>query len=128
MAPSASFSGVFLFLMFFFSVSRSFSRVSLYTPALLALSRVHPPSSFAVVFSPLCIQGVEVVLTIWGDKAKEDDAQWQGGPVLGVKKCKVSDYNGVSLSTLGSSQLMFEPQVRRKAVQLLILCCCFCFC
>jgi len=55
--------------------------------------------------------GVEVVLTIWGDKAKEDDAQWQGGPVLGVKKCKVSDYNGVSLSTLGSSQLMFEPQV-----------------
>jgi hypothetical protein len=39
----------------------------------------------------LGLQGVEVVLTIWGDKAKEDDTQWQGMPVLGVKKCKVSD-------------------------------------
>jgi hypothetical protein len=28
-------------------------------------------------------------MTMWGDRAKEDDAQWQGNPVLGVKKCKV---------------------------------------
>jgi hypothetical protein len=48
------------------------------------------------------------------DKAKEGDTQWQGGPVLGVKKCMVSDCNGVSLSTLGSSQLIFEPQVRGR--------------
>jgi hypothetical protein len=34
----------------------------------------------------LGLQGVEVVLEIWGGKAKEDDAQWQGGSVLGVKK------------------------------------------
>ena len=60
------------------------------------------------------MQGVEVVLTIWGDKAKEDDAQWQVGSALGVKNCKTSDYNGVSLSTLGSSQLIFEPQVRGR--------------
>jgi hypothetical protein len=53
-----------------------------------------------------------VVLKIWGDKAKDDNAQWQGGPVLGFKKCMVSDFNGVGLSTLGSSQLIFEPQVR----------------
>jgi ssDNA-binding replication factor A large subunit len=57
---------------------------------------------------------MEVVLTVWGDKAKEDEAQWQNGPVLGVKKCKVSDFNGVSLSTLGSSQLIFEPEVSAK--------------
>jgi hypothetical protein len=55
-----------------------------------------------------------VVLTIWGDKAKEDDAQWQGGSVLGVKNCKVSDYNGVSLSTLNSSKFFLEPQVKEK--------------
>jgi len=60
------------------------------------------------------MQGVKVVLTIWGDKAKEDDAQWQGGSVLGVKNCKVSDYNGVSLSTLSSSKFFLEPQVKEK--------------
>jgi hypothetical protein len=51
---------------------------------------------------------------IWGDTAKEGGAQWQGGPVLGDKKCEVSDCNGVSLSTLGSSQLIFESQVRGR--------------
>jgi hypothetical protein len=58
--------------------------------------------------------GVEVLLMVWGDKPNEDNAQWQGGPVLGVKKCKVSDYSGVSLSTLGPFQLIFEPQVRGR--------------
>ena len=61
------------------------------------------------------MQGVEVVLTIWGDKAKEDDAQWQVGSALGVKNCKTSDYNGVSLSTLSSSKLVLEPQVKEKS-------------
>lgn len=60
------------------------------------------------------MQGVEVVLTIWGDKAKEDDAQWQVGSVLEVKNCKTSDYNGVSLSTLSSSKLVLEPQVKEN--------------
>ena len=55
--------------------------------------------------------GIEVSLTLWGDKAKEDDAQWQNFPVLAIKKCKVSDFNGVSLGTLGSSQLMLAPDV-----------------
>jgi hypothetical protein len=60
------------------------------------------------------LQGLEVVLAIWGDTAKEDDAQWQGGSVLWVKNCKVSGYNGVSLSTLSSSKLVLEPQVKEK--------------
>jgi replication factor A1 len=55
---------------------------------------------------------VQVTLTMWGDKAKEDDSQWQGNPVLGVKKCKVSDYNGVSLSSLASSQIVLNPPVQ----------------
>jgi hypothetical protein len=57
---------------------------------------------------------VKEVLAIWGDKAKEDDAQCQGGSVLKVKICKISDYNGVSLSTLSSSKLVLEPQVKEK--------------
>jgi hypothetical protein len=60
------------------------------------------------------MQATEVVLTILGDKAKEDDAQWQGGSVLGVKSCKVSDYNCVSLGTLSSSKFVLEPQVKEK--------------
>ena len=50
-----------------------------------------------------------------GAQAKEDDAQWKANPVLGVKKCKVSDYNGVSLSSLGSSQLVIGPPVPETA-------------
>jgi len=69
---------------------------------------------------------MEVVLTVWGDKAKEDDAQWQNGPVLGVKKCKVSDFNGVSLSTLGSSQLIFEPEVSPESSAAFVFNFCLC--
>jgi hypothetical protein len=54
------------------------------------------------------------ITTAWL-KAKEDDAQWQVGSVLEVKNCKTSDYNGVSLSTLSSSKLVLEPQVKEKS-------------
>jgi replication factor A1 len=57
----------------------------------------------------------QVTMTMWGDKAKEDEGQWAAMPVLGVKKCKVSDYNGVSLSSLGSSQLVLNPPVAETA-------------
>jgi hypothetical protein len=29
---------------------------------------------------------VQLTLTIWGEKAKESEAQWQGCPVIAVKK------------------------------------------
>ena len=67
------------------------------------------------------MQGVGVMLTIWGDKAKEDDAQWQVGSVLGVKNCKISDYNGVSLITLRSSKLVLKlSQFRRHQIKLIL--------
>jgi hypothetical protein len=36
--------------------------------------------SFVVLSARLELQGLEVVLAIWGGKAKEDDAQWQRAP------------------------------------------------
>ena len=54
---------------------------------------------------------VEVNLTLWNAHAREDEAQWQNYPVLAIKKVKVSDFNGVSLSTLSSSQIMCQPDV-----------------
>jgi len=54
--------------------------------------------------------GTEVTLTLWGDKAQEDDSQWDGEPILAIKKVKVSDYNGCSLSSLQSSQFHVNPE------------------
>ncbi len=43
----------------------------------------------------------EVGLTLWGSKAETFDAS--DNPVVCIKNAKVSDFNGVSLSTLSSS-------------------------
>jgi replication factor A1 len=43
----------------------------------------------------------EINLTMWGGNAENFDPT--GNPVVAIKGAKVSDYNGVSLSTLGSS-------------------------
>lgn len=52
--------------------------------------------------------GTDVSLTLWGSKAETFDGA--NHPVICVKGAKVSDYNGVSLSTLSSSVL----QVRHR--------------
>jgi len=51
----------------------------------------------------------EINLTLWGSNAEN----FEGGsnPVLAVKGCKVSDYNGVSLSALGSSTIQINPDM-----------------
>ena len=43
----------------------------------------------------------EINVTIWGTAAESFDPT--GNPVVAIKGAKVSDYNNVSLSTLGSS-------------------------
>ena len=43
----------------------------------------------------------EINVTIWGTAAENFDPT--GNPVVAIKGAKVSDYNNVSLSTLGSS-------------------------
>ena len=51
----------------------------------------------------------EVTVTMWGSAAENFDPS--GNPVVAIKGAKVSDYNGVSLSTLGSSVIQVHLQI-----------------
>ena len=53
----------------------------------------------------------EVRLTLWGEQAQEDDAQWRDHAVLACKQLKVSEWNGRSLGALRSSQLVLQPDL-----------------
>lgn len=54
-------------------------------------------------------------MTLWGDFTQNPgnqlEAAVQNGqkPVLAVKSARVGDFNGKSLSTLGSSSVVVEP-------------------
>jgi len=52
---------------------------------------------------------IELRLTIWGEQAKTFNAD--GNKVIAVKSCKVSDFGGVSLSTLQSSIIRINPDI-----------------
>jgi len=52
---------------------------------------------------------VEIRLTIWGERAQADGAQWANSPAVAIKRVKVSDYGGRTLSTLGSSSIQLNP-------------------
>lgn len=49
-----------------------------------------------------------VRLTLWGSKAEIDI---EGGMVLGLKSIKVSEFNGISISTTGGSQVVVSPDI-----------------
>ncbi|XP_029834399.3 replication protein A 70 kDa DNA-binding subunit [Ixodes scapularis] len=51
----------------------------------------------------------EVSLTLWGDQAEAFDGS--NNPVIAVKGVRVSDFSGVSLSMIGSSQLQVNPDI-----------------
>lgn len=51
----------------------------------------------------------EVNLTLWGTTA--ENFEGSGFPVLAIKGAKVSDYNGVSLSSLSSSVVQMNPDL-----------------
>eukprot|EP00741_Cyanophora_paradoxa_P004684 tig00000823_g4546.t1 len=63
--------------------------------------------------------GRAITLTFWGERAKmpEWDELQGRQPVIAVKSCKISDYNGKSLSTLNDSQVEFDPD-RPEAFEL----------
>ena len=53
--------------------------------------------------------GVDVRLTLWGERAKQD--QFAAAPVVALKGVKVSEYQGTkSLGFLRSSRVAFEPE------------------
>jgi replication factor A1 len=56
--------------------------------------------------------GVEIGLTLWGERASEDESRWQGFPVVTAKGAKLGDYNGKSLSAFGSVQMETNPDIQ----------------
>lgn len=52
---------------------------------------------------------VLVKITVWGSEAETFDGT--GNPVLAAKGCRLSDWGGRSLSVLGSSQMLMNPDI-----------------
>ncbi|KAF2347637.1 Replication factor A protein 1 [Trinorchestia longiramus] len=50
-----------------------------------------------------------ISLTLWAEQAEKFDGS--GNPVIAVKGARVSDFNGVSLSLIGSSTLQINPDI-----------------
>jgi replication factor A1 len=55
----------------------------------------------------------EINVTMWGTTAENFDPS--GNPVVAIKGCKVSDFNGVSLSTLGSSVVQVPVELSKRS-------------
>uniref|UniRef100_A0A1A8MUC8 Replication protein A subunit n=2 Tax=Nothobranchius pienaari TaxID=704102 RepID=A0A1A8MUC8_9TELE len=53
--------------------------------------------------------GKEVSVTLWGEEAEKFDAS--GSPVVAIKKARLSDYRGKSLSASFSSTIMVNPDI-----------------
>ena len=51
----------------------------------------------------------EVNLTLWGTTAEKFNGD--NNPILAIKGAKVSDYNGVSLSTISNTTLQINPDL-----------------
>eukprot|EP00937_MAST-01D_sp_MAST-1D-sp2_P007928 g7928.t1 len=54
--------------------------------------------------------GAQVKVTLWGDKATEDQP-YDTKPVLAMKGASTSDFGGVSLNTWRSTQVIVNPEV-----------------
>jgi replication factor A1 len=65
----------------------------------------------------MCRSGKTVVLTLWGDNVAQAAALegQEGGVVVSCSACRVTDYNGCSLSTLTRSVLTVDPDVPAAA-------------
>ncbi|KAF7206868.1 replication protein A 70 kDa DNA-binding subunit isoform X2 [Nothobranchius furzeri] len=53
--------------------------------------------------------GKEVSVTLWGEEAEKFDAS--GSPVVAIKKARLSDFRGKSLSASFSSTIMVNPDI-----------------
>jgi replication factor A1 len=54
---------------------------------------------------------VEIRLTLWGEKAANNDHPWKSEPIVAFKGVTVGDYGGKSLSALGSTVMTFNPDI-----------------
>jgi len=52
-----------------------------------------------------------VRVTLWGNKASEPDANFEGNPTVALKGCKLSDYGGRSIGTYASTLMVFNPAI-----------------
>lgn len=52
----------------------------------------------------------EIKCTMWNDQAREDCSSWTNN-VLAIKGCRVSEYNGRSISSLASSSFAVNPTI-----------------
>ncbi|KAG1705844.1 hypothetical protein DVH05_002409 [Phytophthora capsici] len=52
----------------------------------------------------------EIKCTMWNERAQEDCSGWQN-QVLAIKGCRVSEYNGRSISTVSSSNFTVNPAI-----------------
>lgn len=50
----------------------------------------------------------EIRLTVWGDKARENEGFW-ADQIVAIKGCKVGDYQGRTLSTTQNSSVVLNP-------------------
>ena len=61
----------------------------------------------------------EIRLTLWGDKATNDEHSWSSQPIIAVKGCRVGEYNnGKTLSTQSNSSLIVNPLDIKEAYDL----------
>lgn len=52
----------------------------------------------------------EIKLTMWNEQAREDCSSWTNN-VVAIKGCRVSEYNGRTISTLSSSSFSVNPTI-----------------
>jgi replication factor A1 len=58
----------------------------------------------------------EIRITLWGEKAKKAENEFDGCPVVAFKSVKVSDYGGRSLGSLNSSSIAVKPKTPETEV------------
>ena len=59
--------------------------------------------------------GVEINLTVWGDKARQAPTEYNQQPIVAFRRVRVSDYGGKSISTTTGGAAIVEPQVPETA-------------
>jgi len=55
--------------------------------------------------------GVEISLTVWGDRATKAPTQFANTPVVAFRRVKVSDYGGKSLSSSQTGAVVVSPNI-----------------
>jgi replication factor A1 len=59
--------------------------------------------------------GMEITLTVWGDRATKAPTQFANTPVVAFRRVKVSDYGGKSLSSSQTGAVVVSPNIPEAA-------------